>query len=116
MTLNAVQPSTVLTVKGKSYNILFTFAAIADAEAATGQPLISGLTKKDMMTPKMNLVIAMLYAGHHACNPSFTLAEATDLVNFRTWADIWTVLLEAWVACMTRVGADEDADPTKGQS
>jgi len=114
VSINTIQPKTPLVIAGKEYSLVYEFEAIAEAEEITGMALISGLTQKDVRTPKISLVRAMLFAGLHGRIPKITLAEASKLVNQHNWAQIWEKILEAWVECMK--APDEVEDPPQALS
>lgn len=113
---NPTEPVTTLKVAGNEYRLLFTFDSIAEAEDATNRALITGLSKRDLLTPRISLIRAMLYAALLPYLPKITLAEASALVTQHNYNAIWAKLLAAWVACMAESEDDEGAGPTKAQS
>jgi hypothetical protein len=113
---NPTQPGVELTLGGLTYTLLFDFEAIATAEEATGQSLISGLHKKEVDSPRISLVRGLLWACLLPKQPAITQDEAAKLVNQHNLTAIWGKTLEAWVAGMAEPEAEEGGDPPVSQS
>lgn len=112
---NPTEPSIELTIDGETYSLLFNFEAIAEAEEITGLPLISGLRKKDVDTPRISFVRALFFACMRTHQPKVTYDEAAALVNQWNWSEIWTRVLDAWVAGMKKPETTEpDPQPDQG--
>jgi hypothetical protein len=111
---NPVQPAVEIELDGETYGLLFNFEAIADAEELTGLPLISGLRKKDVDTPRIAFVRALFYACLRPNHPGVTYEEAAALVNQWNWSEIWSKVLDAWVAGMKKPETAADPQPDQG--
>jgi hypothetical protein len=116
MKKNPTEPTEELVVNGETYTLFFNFEAVADAEEATGQPLILGLHKRDIQSPRIAMVRAMLWACLKPHHPEVTYATAAALVNARNARDVWGAVLDVWVAGMEEQKAESAGDPPKGQS
>jgi hypothetical protein len=118
---NPIQPTTMLTIpdpiKGGevTFELLFDFEAIAQAEDATGRPLLNGLTRREVDRPTISFVRAMLFAALLPTQPKITVAEASAFVTRKTMTPIWGKVLEAWVACMQDPEESESPDPSQSQ-
>jgi hypothetical protein len=113
---NPFNKTVILSLDGVYWTLLFDFEAIANAEEVTGRALFSGISGKDVTSPTINLVRAMLYAAVQAYQPATTFAEAKALVTRKNFVDIWTKLLEAWTKSWDEDVEDEvAADPTTDQ-
>jgi hypothetical protein len=112
---NPTEPTVELNIDGDSYRLLFSFEAIAEAEDLTGLPLISGLRKKDVDTPRIAFVRALLYACLRPHHSEVTYEEAAALVNQWNWSDIWGKVLDAWVAGMKKPDPKDAPDPLPDQ-
>ncbi|HEY5054624.1 MAG TPA: hypothetical protein VII58_00595 [Acidobacteriaceae bacterium] len=102
-----------------TYELLFDFDAVAHAEELTNSPLLTGLDSKSINTPKISTIQNMLFACLIPLQPKITLAEAKALVTRKTYRDVWSIVLNAWVAGLAEPEPDEDApdaDPQPGQS
>lgn len=117
--MNPVSPTTPLTVNGVHYALLFDFEAVAKAEELLDRPLLTGLRQKDITTPTITLVRAMLFACIQTYHPTMTYDTAKSLVNRKNWAAVWTSVLTAWTAGLAESDPEQDAvdvDPTTSQS
>ena len=106
---NPVKPSTSVTIGGKDYSLLFDFESVALAEELTDRSLLTGLRSKDINSPSIRLVQAMLFACIHANHPEVTFAEAKLLINRKNLSSTWGSILSAWSAGMSDPDP-EDAD------
>ncbi len=93
----------------------FDFEAIAEAEEATGRPLLMGLTRRQIDQPQISFVRGMLFAALLRHEPKITYQEAAAFVTRQTMLKIWAKLLEAWVAS-AREGGEDQGHPTTAQS
>lgn len=117
--MNPVSPTTPLTVNGVHYALLFDFEAVAKAEELLDRPLLTGLRQKDITTPTITLVRAMLYACLQANHSTISYDTTKSLVNRKNWAEVWTSVLQAWTSGLAESDPEEDAvavDPTTSQS
>ena len=116
---NPVKPSTTLEINGVKYELLFELEAVALAEDITDRPLLTGLRQKDITTPTISLVRAMLFACLAAKHPEITFALAKTFVTRKNWSEIWGTVLNAWTAGLAEPDPEEDAvdaDPKTDQS
>ena len=115
---NPVAPSTSLTIGEATFQLLFSFEAVAVAEDVTDRALLTGLRSRDISAPSINLVRAMLYAAMLPLNPKSTLAEVKTLVTRKNLSEIWSAVLACWSAGMAEpdTEADEDTAPRTEQS
>jgi hypothetical protein len=125
---NPVQPKTCLTIGAKTYQLLFDFEAVATAEELVDRPLLTGLRQRDISTPTISLVRAMLFAclyHPHVAGvandviPPVTYSEAKALVNRKNLGEVWGKVLSAWTAGLAEADPEEDAvdeDPKTAQS
>ena len=114
---NPVAPSTSLTINKVTYSLLFDFESIALAEELTDRSLLTGLRSKDINSPSIRLVQAMLFACLHVSHPDVTYAEAKLLVNRKNLSAVWGSILTAWSAGMAEPDPDKDAaDPNPAPS
>ena len=116
---NPVQPTTSLTIAAVTYELLFDFEAVAAAEELTDRALLTGLRQRDINTPTISLVRAMLFACIHANHPGVTYAEAKAFVTRKNLAEVWSHVLTAWTAGLAEPDPEEDAveaDPEMDQS
>lgn len=105
-------PVTKLAINGTEYSLLFDFEAVAEAEEFTGRPLLTGLRSKDITTPTISLVRAMLFACLHSQHPQITFDTAKSLVTRKNIAEVWGRVLEAWTASLAEpepIAEDEEA-------
>jgi len=129
MRSNPTKPATELSIDGwqatekglerkagakLELELVFELESIADAEDVSGLALITGLSKKEVNSPRISLVRIMLWASARPLQPEFTLEDAKKLVDQHTWSGIWGKILEAWIAGMSKPKAD--ADPLTAQS
>jgi hypothetical protein len=114
---NPTHPAVKLKLDGVAYHLRFDFEAIATAEEITDRPLITGLRQKDVTSPKISLVQAMLFACLIPDQPEATFAEAKALVTRDTLVSIWTKILEAWTQAKIEPDAEAaESDPPKDRS
>lgn len=110
--MNPTQPTTPLTINGETYELLFDFEAVARAEEIVDRPLLTGLRQRDLATPTITLVRAMLFACLQANHPEFNFAGAKALVTRANLGAIWLAVLAAWTAGLAE--PDEDAEEEAG--
>lgn len=114
---NPVQPTTRLTISGIEYELLFDLESVALAEDLTDLPLLTGLRQKDISTPRISLVRAMLFACLHAKHPEVTFTQAKTFVTRKNWAEVWSAVLLSWTAGLSEPDEDEAVqDPKPDQS
>jgi hypothetical protein len=113
---NPTEPTGELTIGDKTYTLLFDFEAIAAAEDATGISLIAGLHEKDVNSPRISQVRALLWACLLPKQPKITRTEAASWVNRHNLNHIWGKVLQVWVDGMAEPEAAGSEDPPAGQS
>jgi hypothetical protein len=107
---NPLKPSTTLKVGKETYELLFTLEAVATAEELTDKSLLTGLTQKDITTPKLKLVYAMLYACLLDKQPQITYEQAKGLVTQKNWTAVWSTILNAWTAGLSEKDEDDEGE------
>ena|ERR1700677_5166389 len=113
---NPTSPLVKLRISGRSFDLVFNFEAIADAEEITERALLTGLRRRDIESPSINLVRAMLFACLHSEQPKVTFAEVKPLVDRRNITEVWGKILEAWTEGLAEPDEDTPADPPGSQS
>ena len=116
---NPVAPTTPLTINGVQYDLLFDLEAVAQAEELLDRPLLTGLRQRDMYTPTISLVRAMLFACIHAKHDGLSFDLVKSFVTRKNLAEIWGAVLTAWTKGHAEPDADEaeaEPDPTTGQN
>jgi hypothetical protein len=113
---NPTSPSVKLQIAGSSFELVFDFEAIAEAEEITGRALLTGLRRRDIEAPAINLVRAMLFACIHPKQPKVVFAEIKPLVTRENITDVWAKVLEAWTEGLSEPDEDAPADPPESQS
>lgn len=93
-------PATKLDLGGETYDLLFDFEAIAEAEDAAREPLLFGLQDSDALHPRITLIRAMLYGALRRNHPELKFQDACALVTLETAAPIWATVTEAYQAFM----------------
>lgn len=113
---NPTSPAVTLQIAGSSFDLVFDFEAIADAEEITGRALLTGLRRRDIESPAINLVRAMLFACLHSEQPKVTFSEVKPLVDRKNITEVWGKILEAWTEGLAEPSEDKPADPPESQS
>jgi hypothetical protein len=116
---NPVAPTTTLSINGVEYELLFDLDSVALAEDITDRPLLTGLRQKDISTPTVSLVRAMLFSCLQAKHPEITFPLAKTFVTRKNWSEIWSTVLNAWTVGLAEPDPEEDAaaaDPKQDQS
>lgn len=108
---NAIDAATELKLDGRTYHLLFDFEAVAQAEDATDQPLLTGLGQREVNHPRINLVRGMLYAGLLRHHPDISFAAARRMVTADAVPEIWGTILIAWAKARAKSEDGESADP-----
>jgi hypothetical protein len=113
---NAIYPARELEIAGERFRIAFDYEAIARAEDLTDQPLLTGLSLKQIKTPKINFVRAMFFAALLREHPEMTYQRAAALVAKDTLSQIWVEIVGAWMDAQRQDEESKAADPRPGQS
>ena len=116
MRKNPTEQTVEIVIGGETYKLVFNLEAIAAAEELTDLPLITGIRPRDVQTPKISLVRAMLWASMHTHHPDVTPKDAAALVNQWNCRTIWGDVLTVWAAGMRKPDKYAVSDPPKGQS
>ncbi len=115
---NPTEQTVQLALDGEKYELFFDLETIAAAEDVTGLPLITGIQEKDVYSPRISLIRAMLWAALQPKWPGkeqLTLAQASKMVTQFNCREIWAKVLETWAAGM-RKPKKVAADPPQSQS
>jgi cell envelope opacity-associated protein A len=109
---NPLLPVTLLMLGDRTFSLRFDFEAIAQAEEIVDRPLLTGLRQRDISTPTIGLVRAMLFASLHAGYPEITFDQVKEMVTRKNLVDIWTKVLSAWVDSAQVPDEERDTDET----
>lgn len=104
--MDPLKPTVDLVVGAQTYKLRFDFDAIAHAEDETGIPLLTGISRKDVKTPRISIVRGMLYAATLREHPEIAYSDVAGMVTRKTIIPIWEKVIEAWAKAM----ADEEAE------
>jgi len=114
---NPIKQPVTIKVKGVDYTLLYDFESIATAEDIAGRSLLTGLSQRDITSPSISLVRAMLFASLLPIQPNITLESAKALVTKDNIVEIWIKVLEAWNnSNPDPQPAGDDENPKSGQS
>jgi hypothetical protein len=114
---NPTAPAVKLTIDGQAFSLRFDFESIAVAEETVERPLLTGLKRRDVASPTINLVRGMLYACLLPDRPDITYPEVRQLVTRHNLVSVWGQVLKAWESGLVEPDPDEPkADPTRSQS
>lgn len=117
MHANPTQPAVKLKIGDETFDLVFDFEAIAEAEEITGKSLLSGLDAQNAARPAINFVRALFFACAKPRRPGLTYEQAKVYVTRESFADVWKAVLEAWTAAFTETEAQaEPADPSESQA
>lgn len=94
----AVQRSAVLEIDGRSYDLVFDYNSVADAEALTGVNLLHGISAAMFGTVTAAQLRGLLFASLKPRNPDITLQQAGELISIGNLKQVYTALSEAWSA------------------
>jgi hypothetical protein len=122
---NPVKNPTTLTINGTPYSLVFDLEAVSVAEDLLDRPLLVGLRARDINTPTITLVRAMLFAcirGGELSVPAdeqTTFEQVKALVTRSNVGEVWASVLQAWTAGLGKPDSDEDdsdeSNPTQDQ-
>ena len=90
------QPVTKLTIGKKEYALEFDFDLIAKAEDLIERPLITGLSQRDVTSPKISTVRGMLYAALLRNHPDVTFDQVKEFVTPKSLRTIWEAVVIAY--------------------
>ena len=75
---NPTSPAVKLQIAGSSFDLVFDFEAIADAEEITGRALLTGLRRRDIECPAINLVDRWEDGSRISCTSVHVLFQYKD--------------------------------------
>ena len=113
---NPTSPTVKLKIAGSSFDLVFDFEAIADAEEITGRALLTGLRRRDIEAPAINLVRAMLFGCIHKAQGLAKFEDVKKLVTRANLTEVWGKVLEAWTEGLAEPTEDVPGDPLESQS
>lgn len=114
MSESGVHPGSSFELNGERYDLVYDFNAIEKAERATGETLLSGITRRKVEHPPIYLVRGMLWAMLQRKHPQIDYATAAAMVTESTMSDIWEAVVIAWAASRSNSQV-EGENPTRGQ-
>ncbi|ADW69013.1 hypothetical protein [Granulicella tundricola] len=111
--LDPTLPKVELKLKGKTYHLCFTFAALATAEAALKKigHEINIFHALDFANLGAESLAAILYAALITETPDFNLLEVPTLITMRDIPAIKQALFDAFALSMVEPDKDAKADP-----
>lgn len=89
-----------LKIDDQTYNLVYDFNAIAEAERLAGCNLMHGLALILLDAPTAGQFRGLLYAALRKGHPKITLAQAGALVRIDTMPEIQEALLRAYNASL----------------
>ena len=115
---NPTSPAVKLQIAGASFELVFDFEAIAEAEEITGRALLTGLRRRDIEAPSINLVRAMVFACIHKRHSLTTFEQVKPLVTRANITEVWGKVLEVWTEGLAEPEGEVAvaADPLESQS
>jgi hypothetical protein len=105
-----------LKLNGETYSLVWDFEAIALAEDISDRPLLTGIKVRDITSPTISLVRAMLYACIHTNHTDVTWDHVKAMVTRKTFSDIWVAVLTAWNAGIGETEESGDENPKTAQA
>jgi hypothetical protein len=84
---------TKIDLNGKTYQLVYDFDAIAQAEDLTGLPLLVGVNWHGINARRIR---AMLFASLLKAHPEIKLKDVTKLITVSNLPKIETALVDAW--------------------
>lgn len=111
--LDPTLPDVSITLKGKPYSLCFTYGALALAErklSDEGQKcnLLEALDLRNLGADRLPIVF---FASLITAHPSITLAEVTGLITMKNFPDIFSKVVEAFVASMSEPKSEDESNP-----
>ena len=107
--LDPTLPDVKITIKGETYSLCFDYAALAIAErklsdAGIKVNMLSQLDLRDISAERLPILFfAALVKGH----PNTSYEDAKSLITIKNFADIFSKVVEAFVASMAEPATDE---------
>lgn len=98
--MQSIQKPGSLFLQGKEYRLAFNFRAIAEAEAAYGVPLITGLPQEHIATPYVLLVLCMLHGALCGSRQQLPWEKLKKLLTVHNLPEVWAKIREAWAAAL----------------
>ena len=109
---NPVEEPIDIKIGAKTYHLVCTFEAIAEAERLLDRSLIFGLRQKDIARPTIDTVRALFYGQTREHHGELTFGEVKNLITRRNFSDIAGRVVAAWSAAMDEPEAEDPANPT----
>lgn len=98
---------TKLEINGKTYDLIYDFEAIAQAEEETGIPLLVGVNWRRIGVRQIR---AMLYASMLKAHPAVTTKMITPWIVPKNIPLITTALADAWMSSTPEIKEDEQTN------
>lgn len=104
--LDPTLPDVSLTIKDKTYSLVFDFNAIVEAERVTGTNLLD----KVLGSIDAKSLRGLLWASLIKAQPNITIEQAGDLITLHNASRIREAIVTAWF------GSIEDTDSASGEA
>lgn len=95
-----IAESVPLEIDGVTWRLRYDFNAIAEAEAATGQNLLLGMSVAIINAMTAATIRALLFAALRPLHPQATLLDAGALIRLDTLKEIQEALKETYLLAM----------------
>jgi len=106
--LDPTLPDVKLILAGKTYQLVFDFNAIAQAEIATGINLLQA----SIDTASAQSLRGLLWASLLKQNPTISIEHVGSLITMKNAPTIWAAIREAWFGS---VAIDSEDTPQPGE-
>lgn len=100
--VKAVQPSAKLEIDGKTYELVYDYNAIAEAEIETGNGvnLLHGIAAFMLRTMSALQLRGIFYAALKPRQPEITMQQAGAMIRITRMQAISSAITEAWGLAM----------------
>jgi len=105
--LDPTLPDVKLILAGKTYQLVFDFNAIAQAEIATGINLLQA----SIDTASAQSLRGLLWASLLKQNPTLTIEHVGSLVTMKNAPTIWAAIREAWFGSVSIEDTPQPGEP-----
>jgi hypothetical protein len=115
--MNPVKKTAKVVIGDKTYELVWDFNAIADAEEQLDTSLVMGLfDKKNLKKPPANLVRGMFYAAAKYANPELTYEEVKAIISDPISQVLaWGGVNAAWSISTAKAEDTEEPNPLQDQ-